>query len=138
MEATFDGVLVMFGLLSRSAVEAMGYVVVEAECAEIPGVGATGIHAVNSALIDDVLNPLEPEAVVLAPDGAVWAVEWRSPTPGKVLGQELEFAEEIELYALRGWLVYNPEGQFADLNPPVVRAERGEIERVREVSRKVA
>ena len=38
---------------------------------------------------------------------------------GKVLAQELEFAEEIELYALRGWLVDNPEGRFADLNPAV-------------------
>ena len=59
-----------FADLTLADVEVMGYVIDE-ECltAETVGapaeLGAMGVHAINEALIDDTLDPLEPEIILL-------------------------------------------------------------------------
>ena len=125
-EPTVDDVKAAFEGLTRSDVEDMGYVVddqcVTAADAGAPAeLGAMGFHGVNEALIDDQLDPLEPEAVVLDADGNVVAVEYLAPANSglSLFGEDLVFVPPLNLDALHLWLIENPNGQFADFNPNV-------------------
>jgi hypothetical protein len=126
-----DEVKAMFAGLTQSEIEAMGYAL-ESPCIDasevpppvlsqfgIPATAGMGIHFINFALVDSALNPFQPEAIQLGPDGTVWNVEYLSTGPGEMLGQTLPFVEEIELHALHLWMVDNPMGQFFDFNPAV-------------------
>lgn len=135
---TVDDVKAKFGSLTQAEIEAMGYTVqpvcvdageVPAPVREqfgLPATAAMGIHAVNEALFDNQVNPLEPEDILLGPDGQVWGVEYEAtadtadPT---VFGQPMPLLEgghpgmEFNHYALHLWFVDNPAGMFADFNP---------------------
>ena len=123
-EATPDDVKEQFVNLTRAEVEAMGYVVVD-QCisAETVGapeeLGAQGFHALNGALIDTKLDPLEPEGMHLDAEDNVMAVEYLTPRqeePLTVLGQQLHSLEGSEIDVLHLWFLDNPAGQFADFN----------------------
>lgn len=123
-EATPEDVEAAIADLTRAEIEAMGYVVDE-ECitAETVGapaeLGAMGFHAINEALIDDTLDPLEPEIILLDAEDNVIAVEYATPPqdePLSVLGQQLAFVEGPDIDALHLWFMDNPAGQFADFN----------------------
>lgn len=123
-EVTPEDVEAAFIDLTRAEIEAMGYVV-DAECisAETVGapaeLGAMGFHAINEALIDTTLDPLEPEIILLDAEDNVIAVEYATPPqdePLTVLGQQLAFVEGPDIDARHLWFLENPAGQFADFN----------------------
>jgi hypothetical protein len=95
-----------------------------------------GQHYVNGDLVgDDVLDPLQPEALVYEPqeDGSLILVameylvfedQWESDEPPTLYGQEFSLKTNIPetppVWALHIWLfTHNPEGEFADFNPTV-------------------
>jgi hypothetical protein len=111
------------------------------ECiASFDGTGAMGYHYVNGSLIDTVLDPARPEALVYAPDpngnltlaaleyvvfAEPWMAEHGTEMP-MVLGQELMLVEAPNRYelpaffALHAWIWKpNPTGTFANFNPAV-------------------
>lgn len=123
-EATPEDVEAAFADLTRADIEAMGYAIDE-ECitAESVGapaaLGAMGFHAINEALIDTTLDPLEPEIILLDAEDKVIAVEYATPPqdePLSVLGQQLAFVEGPDIDAVHLWFLENPAGQFADFN----------------------
>lgn len=99
-------------------------------CAELPGVGAQGIHYINFALLDDMLDPRKPEILQYIPteDGLKFVgLEYAVPAVGPIpslFGHDFHpFPDppaEPELFVLHVWLlpeVPNPSGLFADWNP---------------------
>jgi hypothetical protein len=99
-----------------------------------------GQHYVNGELVgDDVLDPLQPEALVYEPreDGSmilvafeylvfadVWDPEGTGREAPTLFGQEFALKTNIPdtppVWALHIWLwTHNPEGLFADFNPLV-------------------
>lgn len=127
-EVTLEDVEAAFIDLTRAEIEAMGYVVVElcvsAETVGEPAeLGGHGMHAINAALIDTTLDPLEPEIIMLDPeDNVVIAVQYVTPPqeePLTVLGQQLTYVEIADWDSLHVWFLENPSGQFADFNPNV-------------------
>jgi hypothetical protein len=101
-----------------------GYVPVT-PCDELPGVGAQGIHYLNFALLDDVLDHTTPELLLYIPTknelkfvGVEYAVlNVGQPAPS-LFGQA--FHPFNGLFVLHVWLlpeVPNPSGLFADWNP---------------------
>lgn len=143
-EPILEDVKAKFGQLTRTEVEAMGYVVKPPVCVDakalpppllqqlgIPATAAMGLHAVNKALFDDQVNAHEPEVVLLGPKGEVWGVEYEATAETKnpvVLGQPMRLLEgghlgmEFDHYALHVWFVDNPAGTFADFNPALTCA----------------
>ena len=96
-----------------------------------------GQHYVNGDLVgDDVLDPLQPEALVYEPreDGSLILVameylvfedQWQEEEPPTLFGQEFALKTNIPdtppVWALHIWLfTHNPEGLFADYNPIVM------------------
>lgn len=133
-EVTLEDVEAAFIDLTRAEIEAMGYVVVElcisAETVGEPAeLGGHGRHAINAALIDTTLDPLEPEMILLDPeDNVVIAVEYVTPPqeePLTVLGQQLTYVEIADWDHLHVWFLENPSGQFADFNPNVISCPAG-------------
>jgi hypothetical protein len=104
-------------------------------CFDRPGVGAMGVHYIDTdALLDPTLDPLRPEALVFVPgpDGQLrlGAVEyivpmslWEGDEPPMVLGRHLHQLEPVpgvHVWGLHVWLFQpNPDGIFADWNPQV-------------------
>jgi hypothetical protein len=115
--------------------QAAGYDLVPGldHCFENPGVGGMGIHYINVDLLDLVVDPLQPEAMVYVPDpdgklhlGAVeyivpadlWDAEY--PNPPMVLEQSMHFNEDLGVYIKHAWIWrHNPAGMFEDWNPTV-------------------
>jgi hypothetical protein len=110
-------------------------------CIDNPGVGAMGIHYVNSALVGDPTeNAATPEAVVYEPepDGhlRMVAVEYvvlksawdaaGNTAPPSLFGQTFMLIPSPnrfglpDFYALHAWIgKYNPSGMFSMWNPDV-------------------
>jgi hypothetical protein len=103
-------------------------------CFENPGVGAMGYHYINTGLLDTVLDPLRPEAMVYAPGPRgqlqLAAVEYIVPAepwdgagnaqPPTLLGQSFHLNEDLGVYVLHAWIwKNNPAGLFEDWNPEV-------------------
>jgi len=118
------------------AVEAAGYGLVPDldHCFENPGVGDMGYHYINTAILDTTLDPLNPEAIVYAPDNKgdlkLAAVEYIVPqtdwdaagntTPPALLGQTFHLNDNLHVYVLHAWIwKNNPAGIFEDWNPKV-------------------
>jgi hypothetical protein len=118
------------------AAQAAGYDLVPGldHCFENPGVGGMGIHYINIDLLDLVVDPLQPEAMVYVPgpDGKwhlgaveyivpadVWDAEYPENTP-MVLGQHMHLNEALGVYIKHAWIWrHNPAGMFEDWNPNV-------------------
>ena len=103
-------------------------------CFNKPGVGAMGYHYINTDILDLTLDPLQPEAMVYAPERKgkleLGAVEYIVPAaawdgagntdPPSLLGQHLHLNQELGVYVLHVWLWKdNPSGMFVDWNPKV-------------------
>lgn len=119
---------------------AAGYVPVS-DCVEAPGIGGMGVHYMNPALVDTVVEPTEPEMLVYYPDQQghlrLGAVEYFVPdADGSVatdgdrpsLYGEHAFDGPHEPhgpgqpvhYDLHVWVMkQNPAGELAGLNPLV-------------------
>ncbi len=103
-------------------------------------IGGMGQHYVNGDLVgDDILDPLQPEALVYEPteDGdmllvafeyLVFADVWDPEDTGRegpvLFDQEFHLKTNIPdtlpVWTLHLWLwTHNPEGMFADYNPAV-------------------
>lgn len=107
-----------------------GYVV-SSPCIAHPTLGGMGFHWVNNGLVDPVFDPLEPEALVYAPDASgtprLAAVEYivinvgqPAPTfdgqPFDVGGTPVPVAH----WSLHVWVHRdNPSGVFTPFNPDV-------------------
>ena len=102
-------------------------------CFDNPGVGGMGFHYINVALLDTVIDPLKPEAMVYAtrPNGtlALGAVEYIVPAaawdaghsqPPTLFGQVFGLEEALGVYELHAWIWrHNPSGVFSEWNPKV-------------------
>jgi hypothetical protein len=110
-------------------------------CIDNPGVGAMGIHYVNSALVGDPTeNAATPEAVVYEPEPGghlrMVAVEYivlrsawdgaGNTAPPSLFGQPFMLITSPnrfglpDFYALHAWIgKYNPSGMFSMWNPAV-------------------
>lgn len=100
-------------------------------CFEEPGVGAMGYHYINVGLLDDVTDPLTPEALVYAPGpqgqlrlvAVEWIVPdeaWQGEDPPTVLGSDMHLNEALGVWVHHAWIFkHNPNGMFEDWNPRV-------------------
>jgi hypothetical protein len=120
---------------STSVAMAAGYNLVPGldYCFTNPGVGGMGFHLINTSLLDTVINPLKPEALVYAPErSGKWdlvAVEYIVPIaawdaahskPPRQFGQTYERNTALGVYTLHAWIFkHNPLGMFNDWNPTV-------------------
>ncbi len=117
--------------VSIEAAEAADYEPIT-DCMEQAPDGAMGIHYANAALLEDpALDVAQPEVLMYQPlpDGRlelvgveylVPAPAWTDDAPPVLLGQEFEYLEDLDLYALHLWAWRNnPDGLFADWNPNV-------------------
>jgi hypothetical protein len=118
-----------------SVAQAAGYNLVPGldYCFDNPGVGGMGFHYINVALLDTVIDPLKPEAMVYAPrqNGslALGAVEYIVPAaawdaahsqPPTLFGQVFGLEEALGVYELHAWIWRNnPSGVFYEWNPKV-------------------
>lgn len=103
-------------------------------CFNKPGVGAMGYHYINVSLLDLVVNELEPEAMVYAPDedgklrlaavefivpAAAWDAAGNTELP-TALGHSFHLNQALGVYVLHAWIWQNnPVGMFEDYNPQV-------------------
>jgi hypothetical protein len=100
-------------------------------CFEDPGVGGMGFHYINVSLLDAVVDPRKPEALVYAPDNNgkldLVAVEyivpqsaWNATQPPVLFGRTFELNQALGVYALHAWIwKHNSLGMFNDWNPKV-------------------
>jgi hypothetical protein len=118
-----------------SVAQAAGYDLVPGldYCFDNPGVGGMGYHYINVALLDNIIDPLKPEAMVYAPrpNGtlALGAVEYIVPAAGwdavytqppTLFGQVFGLEEALGVYELHAWIwKHNPSGVFFEWNPKV-------------------
>lgn len=101
------------------------------ECVSMQGVGGMGYHWVNPALIDDVFDPLKPEALLYAqgPGGnlRLVAVEYLVMNVGQphpMFGDKLFDIRgapvPFDHWTLHVWLYeHNPLGLFQPFNPNI-------------------
>jgi hypothetical protein len=105
-------------------------------CIDNPA-GGMGIHYVKLSLVDGVVNPAAPEALVYEPqrngrlrlvaaEYIVPAAAWSGSEPPSLFGQEFELIGSPNrygldpFYELHAWLwKHNPSGMFEDWNPRV-------------------
>jgi hypothetical protein len=91
--------------------------------------GVQGFHYMNPALVDTVLDPMQPELVMYEPqaDGSMRLIgvdyvvpfdQWTSDQPPTLLGQPLLRNEPLSVWAIHIWTERdNPSGMFAPWNP---------------------
>jgi len=101
------------------------------ECVAVPGLGGMGFHWVNEGLVDPVVEPLKPEAVLYepGPNGKLRlvAVEYVVLDVGQehptLAGQPFDVGGTplpVPHYSLHLWIYkYNPNGLFTPFNPRV-------------------
>lgn len=110
-----------------------------AECVEVPGVGAMGIHSVNLSLaMDQAVDPTKPELLLYAPKNGggfkLVGIEWFLPVdgPNTATPRPALFGQGFDgpmaghepgqpwHYDLHVWAWEpNPNGTFAQFNPNV-------------------
>lgn len=101
-------------------------------CFESADAGGMGVHWLNEALLDDRLDPAEPEALVyeLDADGEVAGLvgheylvpfdAWTATEPPSLFGIDLHEHPVLPFWILHAYLWKdNPSGMFADWNPTV-------------------
>lgn len=93
--------------------------------------GGMGFHYANLGLLDDVINPAEPEALLYEPQkngemrlvGVEYIVPkpaWTGANPPQLYGQEFPYIAQFDVYGLHVWVWReNPSGMFAPWNPRV-------------------
>ncbi len=107
-------------------------------CHENPGVGGMGVHYLNESLLDDIVDPPKPEALVyeldhngeiaglVAHEYVVPIEAWTSPQPPSLFGQPFTQHPVLPLWKLHTWIWKdNPNGVFADWNPKVRMCPEG-------------
>jgi hypothetical protein len=116
---------------SVAAAEADGYERF-LDCFDSPE-GGMGQHYVDLAALDDIVDPLHPEAMVYevrfdetrGEHLRLVAVEWVVPgastdEPPELFEQHFHFNPTLGIWALHAWVwERNPSGLFADWNPEV-------------------
>ncbi len=116
-----------------SIAQAAGYQLLSfyAYCVYNPALGAMGYHYINLSLVDAVVDPLQPEAMVYLPDeeGAlqlasveymVEASAWDMDhsTPPTLFGQTFGYNAAFKKYTMHAWVWRpNPSGMFSFYNP---------------------
>lgn len=107
-----------------------GYVE-DSPCVAAPGLGTMGFHWVNQSLVDPVFEPLNPEAVLYAPNGngklKLVAVEYIVINTGQPAptfdGQPFDIGGTpvpVAHWSLHVWIHQdNPSGIFAPFNPAI-------------------
>ncbi len=114
------------------AAQAAGYNLVPGldYCFDNPGVGGMGYHYINVALLDNVIEPLRPEAMVyhMRANGTLelGAVEYIVPAAGwdavhsqppTLFGQTFGLEQALGVYELHAWIwTRNPSGVFVEWN----------------------
>ena len=109
-------------------------------CIAQPGVGAMGVHMVNTGLLDATLDPLRPEVLVYDPktrhggeklrlvavEYVVFASAWTGSSPPRMFGRTFDYVPSPNrydlpaFYALHAWVwKRNPSGTFSAWNPRV-------------------
>ena len=116
-----------------SVAQAAGYQLLSfySMCVTNPDLGAMGYHYINVSLIDLVVDPLHPEAMVYVPNESgelkFASVEYMVPAaawdashtePPELFGQTFGYNAAAGKYTLHAWIWRpNPSGMFAYFNP---------------------
>jgi hypothetical protein len=101
-------------------------------CFENPDEGGMGVHYLNAALLDDVVDIAAPEALVyeldndaniaglVAHEYIVPVNAWTKNSPPRLFGQRFHQHPVLPLWILHTWIWKdNPTGMFEDFNPKV-------------------
>jgi hypothetical protein len=99
----------------------------EGPCVEVPGLGAMGVHYVNGALVDGIVDAEAPEVLVFMPDerGRLDLVAVEFLTVGlaeapEIAGITFEPGPFPGSHARHAWIYEkNPSGTFAAFNPAI-------------------
>ncbi len=113
--------------------EAAGYKLLSfySFCVSNPVFGAMGYHYINMSLVDTVVDPLRPEAMVYLPGDSgeleltsveyiVSAPAWDAThsQPPAIFGQTFGYNAGMKVYSLHAWVWRpNPSGMFSSWNP---------------------
>ncbi len=117
-----------------SIAQAAGYQLLPfyAFCVYDPVLGAMGVHYINMSIVDAVVDPLQPEAMVYVPDETgvlrlasveyiVDAKTWdeENPLPPTLFGQTFGYNPAFGgKYTMHAWIWRpNPSGMFSYYNP---------------------
>lgn len=104
-----------------------GYIPVT-PCVEVPGVGAMGVHYLKPELLDNVIDPAQPEVLVYMPNRAgkykLVAAEFLSTATQAPVINGIVFDAEANpgmySFTLHAWVwKRNPAGMFAAFNPAI-------------------
>jgi hypothetical protein len=128
--------------------ESDGYAL-DPHCVEVPGLGGMGHHAANFGLVDDIVDPSNPEVLLYEPgkngqyklvavEFLVVAAPWDAQNDGPPMLGSVEFADHREIimvdgnpvnakggppfphYQLHTWVwKNNPSGMYFPFNPTV-------------------
>jgi hypothetical protein len=121
------------GFHQLSTAQAAGWNTAITGCLESPE-GGMGFHYAKVGLLDDLINPAEPEALLYEPqkngtlrlvgvEYIVPRVAWTGTTPPELYGQVYEYVPAFDVYGLHAWVwKHNPSGMFAAWNPVVTCA----------------
>ena len=102
-------------------------------CVSVPGLGGMGYHWVNPLLVDDVFDPLKPEAILYAkgPDGnlRIVGLEYIVLNTGQLApmfgNHPLDVGGAPPLAGIPHWTLHvwlyedNPSGMFKPFNPNI-------------------
>ena len=101
-------------------------------CFENPDEGGMGVHYLNAALLDHIVDIAAPEALVyeldsnaniaglVAHEYIVPVDAWTKNSPPKLFGQRFHQHPVLPLWILHTWIWKdNPAGMFEDFNPKV-------------------
>ena len=129
--AAFQDVAMAEAAGYASTIDALG-------CFEDPDIGGMGLHYLNEGLMDDVVEPASPEALVYELDAGgsitglvaheyIVPVEaWTSEEAPSLFGVEFHQHPVLPLWVLHAWLWKdNPLGTFNDWNPAVRQCPDG-------------
>jgi len=107
-------------------------------CFEDPEIGGMGLHFLNDGLMDDVVEPTQPEALVYELDasGAIAGLvaheyivpveAWSSEEAPSLFGVDFHQHPVLPLWVLHAWIwKTNPLGTFNDWNPAVRQCPEG-------------
>ena len=116
-----------------SAAKDAGWNTAITDCMSSPE-GGMGFHYAQVGLLDAVINPAEPEALLYEPEkngtlrlvGVEYIVPrtaWTGTTPPELYGQQYAYVPAFDVYGLHAWVwKNNPSGMFAPWNPVVTCA----------------
>lgn len=137
---TMDTVKAQYGGWTAATAVANAYVAdpfcVDGRVAGEPELGTMGFHYMKHALMDNVVDAMNPESVLVFGDKVV-GVEYFVPDVGQplpsIFGEKFNGPmeghgpDQPKHYDLHMWFIDNPSGHFAEFNPALAKCPEGTL-----------